>query len=77
MYVIREPVHENDRRFRPRAVSKIDPVLVPLNKSLLVGHHYLGRVTEQIALERRVRLLRPNLLAWPSRPTGIGESAAQ
>jgi len=37
-------VHENDRRFRPRVVSDVDPVLVPLNKSLLVGHHSLGFV---------------------------------
>jgi hypothetical protein len=25
---VREPVHENDRRFRPRVVSNVDPVLV-------------------------------------------------
>src|SRR5262249_4644953 len=42
VYVVREAVHENDRRFRPRVISDVDPVLVPLNKSLLVGHHSLG-----------------------------------
>src|SRR5262245_53804251 len=42
MYVVRKPVHENDRRFRPGVISDVDPVLVPLNKSLLVGHHSLG-----------------------------------
>ena len=34
-------MHENDRRFRPRVVSDVDPVFVPLNKSLLVDHYYL------------------------------------
>ena len=59
VYVVREPVHENDRRFRPRVVSDVDPMVIPLNKSLLVGHHYLGTecyATDR-ALELRVRLL--------------------
>jgi hypothetical protein len=34
-------VHENDGRFRPGVISDVDPVLVPLNKSFLVGHHSL------------------------------------
>src|SRR6516225_7836146 len=42
VYVVREPVHENDRRFRSRVVSDVDPVVVPLNQSLLVGHLYPG-----------------------------------
>src|SRR4029453_11912772 len=41
MYVGRESVHENDRRFRPGVISDVDPVLVPLNKSFLVDHHSL------------------------------------
>ena len=45
VYVVREPVHENDRRFRPGVVSDVDPVLIPLNKSLLVGHHSLWGVS--------------------------------
>ena len=41
--VVREPVHHNDRRFRPRVVSNVDPVLVPLHKSLLVDHRSLWK----------------------------------
>jgi polyphosphate kinase len=36
-------INDHDRRFSPRVVSDVDPVLVPLNKCLLVGHHSLGR----------------------------------
>jgi hypothetical protein len=43
-------VHENDRRFRPRVISDVDPVLVPLNKSFLVSHHSLG--TERRAADK-------------------------
>src|SRR5215475_11194907 len=50
MYVVRESVHENDRRFRPRVISDVDPVLVPLNKRFLVGHHSLG--TEHRAADK-------------------------
>ena len=39
--VVREPVIHNDRRFRARVVSNVDPVLVPLHKSLLVDHRSL------------------------------------
>src|SRR5512135_2415079 len=43
VYVVREPMHQNDRWFRARVVSDIDPVLVPLHKSLLVDHHSLRK----------------------------------
>src|SRR5262245_15792383 len=39
---VREPVHENDRRFRPRVVPDVDPVLVPPHKRLLVGQRSFG-----------------------------------
>src|SRR5215475_12957487 len=58
VYVVREPMHENDRRFRAGVVSDVDPVLVPLNKSLLVGHQSLRKESHiTIALELRVRPL--------------------
>jgi Transposase IS116/IS110/IS902 family len=40
-----EANNENERWFRSGVVSDVDPVLVPLNKSLLVGHHSLGRAS--------------------------------
>jgi hypothetical protein len=43
VYVVREPVHQNDRRFRPRMVADVDLVSVPLHKSLLVDHHSLWK----------------------------------
>src|SRR5262249_35568740 len=59
VYVVREPMHENDRRFRAGVVSDVDPVLVSLNKSLLVGHQSLRKESHiTIALELRVRPLR-------------------
>src|SRR5262249_19162885 len=42
-YVVREPVHQNDRRIRPRVVTDVDPVLVPPHESLLVSHRCLGK----------------------------------
>src|SRR5262245_4484154 len=51
--VVREPVHHNDRRFRPRVVSNVDPVMVPLHKSLLVDHRSLGKESH-----RTTKLLR-------------------
>src|SRR6516164_11671923 len=39
--VVREPVHENDRRSRSRVVPDVDPVLVPAHNGLLIGHHFL------------------------------------
>jgi hypothetical protein len=41
--VVREPMHQDDRRFRTRVFSDVDPVSVPLHESLLVGHHSLGK----------------------------------
>jgi hypothetical protein len=43
-------VHENDRRFRSGVISDVDPVVVPPNKSFLVGHHFLG--TERRAADK-------------------------
>src|SRR5262245_44388076 len=40
--VVREAMHENDRRIFPQLLSDVDPVLVPLHKRLFVGHHSLG-----------------------------------
>ena len=36
-------MHENDRRFRSRVFSDVDPVLIPLHNSLLVDHHSLRK----------------------------------
>ena len=50
VYIVRESVHENDRRFRPRVISDVDPVLAPPNESFLVGHHSLE--TERRAADK-------------------------
>src|SRR6516225_2140587 len=34
-------MHENDRRFHPRVVPDVDPVLVPPHNALVVGHYSL------------------------------------
>jgi hypothetical protein len=41
VHVVREPVHQNDRRFRPRMLADVDPVSISLHKRLLVDHHSL------------------------------------
>src|SRR5262249_6046144 len=41
--VVREPMHQDDRRALPRVVPDVDPMLVPLYESLLVVHHSLGK----------------------------------
>jgi hypothetical protein len=43
VHVVREPMHHNDRWFRPRMVADVDPVSVPLHKRLFVGHHSLRK----------------------------------
>src|SRR6476661_4010147 len=65
VYVVREAVHENDRRLRSRVVSDVDPVLVALNKSLLVGHHALG--TECHLTEREPLYLIELHSVWQSK----------
>jgi hypothetical protein len=39
VYVVREAMHQNDRRFLSRVFSDVDPVLIPLYESLWVDHH--------------------------------------
>ena len=41
--VVRESMHHNDRRFRPRVVSNVDSVLLPLHESLFVDHRSLWK----------------------------------
>jgi hypothetical protein len=41
--VVREPMHQNDRRFLSRVFSDVDPMLVPLYENLLVDHHSLRK----------------------------------
>src|SRR5262245_16891484 len=83
MYVVREAVHENDRRFRPRVISDVDPVLVPLNKSLLVGHHSLGtecHITDRVCAAGCSRLGRRELFltaAVARRQTNINAAPAR
>jgi hypothetical protein len=54
--VVREPMHQNDRRFRPQVVPDVDPVLVPLHKSLFVGHYFLGIECRLTVLNQPVHL---------------------
>src|SRR5262245_28232992 len=62
--VVREPVHEKDRRSRPRVVPDVDPVLVTPHNGLLVGHH---------SLRTKCHLTRDfapcSSLPWPFVPT--------
>src|SRR5262249_18364897 len=51
--VVRESVHQNDRWFRPRLVPDVDPVSVPLHKSLLVDHHSLGKDCRRTPYQRK------------------------
>jgi hypothetical protein len=39
--VVREAMHQNDRRFLPRMLSDVDPMLIPRHESLLVDHQVL------------------------------------
>jgi hypothetical protein len=36
--VVREPMHQNDRRFLARVFPNIDPVLIPPNERFLADH---------------------------------------
>jgi hypothetical protein len=36
-------MHQNDRRFCSRVIPDVDPMVVPLYKSLLVDHHSLWK----------------------------------
>src|SRR6516162_2214413 len=56
--VVREAVHENDRRSRPGVVPDVDPVLVPPHNGVLVGHGSLPtecHLTPEVPGERRPR----------------------
>src|SRR5215472_14633587 len=39
--VVRQAMHQDDRRFLSRIFSNEDPMFIPLYESLLVSHHFL------------------------------------
>src|SRR5215471_21799981 len=39
--VVRQAMHQDDRRFLSRIFSDEDPVFIPLYEGLLVSHHFL------------------------------------
>ena len=47
MHGFPDNLHLYDRRFCPRVVSNVDPVLVPRHKSLLVDHRSLRKETQR------------------------------
>jgi hypothetical protein len=47
--VVREPMHQDDRRFFSRVVSNVDAVRMPLDESVVVDHDVIRKGSRDVA----------------------------